>query len=121
MGICEYNFEIINKEKKFYFRCNKTNKEGNKCQICENGFILNNNGLCMDINNCVEKDEKGNCIKCKINENVYYCLNNDFGCIETYFNDCLECGDILDFDKCTKCIDGYEIGEFGLCYEIEDN
>ena len=74
MGICEYNFEIINKEKKFYFRCNKTNKEGSKFQICENGFILNNNGLCMDINNWVEKDENGNWKKCKINENCYYCL-----------------------------------------------
>ena len=28
----------------------------------------------MDINNCVEKDENGNCKKCKINENGYYCL-----------------------------------------------
>ena len=121
LGTCEYNFEIINKEKKFYFRCNKTNKEGDKCEICDNGFVLNNNGLCMDINNCEEKDEDGNCKKCKINENGYFCLNKDFGCIETYFDDCLECGDILDFDKCTKCIDGYEIGEYDLCYEIEEN
>ena len=121
LGICEYNYEIKNKEKKFYFRCIRTNKEGNACEICDNRFILSNNGLCVNMNNCIEKSNDGTCKKCQINENGYYCLSHDFGCIETYFDDCMECDDILDFDKCTKCIDGYEIGEYNLCYVIEDN
>ena len=118
-GICEKNFEIISEEKKYYFRCIRTNEEGNGCQICENGFILNKRGLCIDEEHCSEKNAEGICQKCLINENGKYCLNKDFGCIETYFEDCLECGDILDFDKCTKCKDGYKIGEYNLCYEIE--
>ena len=28
---------------------------------------------------------------------------------------------ILDFDKCTKCKEGYELGNYDLCYEIENN
>ena len=33
---------------------------------------------------------------------------------------CLECEDILDFEKCTKCVDGYEIDKkTNECVEIE--
>ena len=121
LGVCEYNFEIKNEDKKLYFRCNRTNEDGDRCKICRDGYIVSSEGLCVDVEHCSEKDKEGKCIKCKIDENGYYCLNKDFGCIETYFDDCLECGNNLDFDKCTKCIDGYEIGEYDLCYEIEDD
>ena len=59
--------------------------------------------------------------KCHNDEKNHYCLNHDFGCIESSYDDCLECGKILDFDKCTKCKEGYELGNYDLCYEIENN
>ena len=119
-GKCEYNDEIEKEENKFYFRCNKTNKEGTSCEICIDEFKPNENGLCVDKKLCDEyKDEK--CIKCK-NEEGNYCLNNLFECVEVYYNrNCLECNNIYDFDICSKCFDGYEINDFGECIEIKNN
>jgi len=120
-GKCEYNDEIIDENKKFYYKCNKTNAEGNACEICLEGFTLNENGLCVDNSHCIEKNENGKCIKCQNDENGSYCLNQIFGCIELYFDNCLECNDIFNLDKCTKCYDGYEIDVDNCqCYEIEE-
>ena len=52
-------------------------------------------------------------------ENNYFCLNNYFGCVEIYDENCLECNDIFNLDKCSKCIEGYEINEDGECIKIE--
>jgi len=119
-GKCVINDEIIDEEKKFYFKCNKTNKAGNACEICNDGYILSEDGLCFDNVHCVEKDQDGKCKICKKNENdnidSFYCLNNYFGCIELFKNDrCQECNNILDFYNCTKCFDEYELNRFGLC------
>ena len=109
-GNCEINYKKINEEKKFYFRCNKTNEEGTKCEACLNGLDLDENGLCVENAHCVE-EKNGICKKCKKNEKEYleYCLNSYFGCVPTYANNCLECDDILDISKFTKCIDGIEL------------
>ena len=77
-----------------------------------NGFTLNDNGLCIDKASCKEEvNEK--CIKCPSNAEDrifhYHCLNSAFGCIETFMENCVECDDLLDLDKCTKCVDGYKI------------
>ena len=109
-GKCEINYEIINEEKKFYYRCNKTNEEGTACKICINGLNLNDDGLCIENDHCIEEKNEI-CKKCKRKDNEYldYCLNTDFGCVETYIENCLECEDILNFNKCTKCIEGFEL------------
>ena len=117
-GKCEYNDEIEDEEKKFYFRCNKTNEKGTACEICEEGYILNKNGLCVDEEHCVEKDEDNNCIKCKNDEEGVFCLNKDFGCVEIYYNNnCLECNNVLAFNNCTKCFDGYDLDDNKDCYK----
>ena len=119
-GNCEINYKIINEEKKFYFRCNKTNEEGTKCEVCLNGLDLEKNGLCIENAHCFE-EKNGICKKCKKNENEYldYCLNSDFGCVPTYMNNCLECDDILDINKCTKCIDGFKLNSDNICLRDE--
>ena len=117
-GQCFMNDEIISEEKKFYFNCNETNEEGNRCQICNEGFTLNENGICINENKCEEKNEDGTCKKCYNNyEEGFYCLNKDFGCVEIYFSgiNCLECNDNSDFYICTKCFDGYNLAEEGNC------
>jgi len=120
-GVCKRNYMVISEEEKIYFRCQRTNEEGTGCQICSYGYNLTEVGLCADIEHCIEKNEEGVCQRCQNDENHHYCLNHDFGCIESPYDDCLECGNILDFDKCTKCKEGYELGNFDLCYEIENN
>ena len=43
-GKCKNNRYIYNEEDKIYFRCNKTNKEGTACEVCNEGYTLNNEG-----------------------------------------------------------------------------
>ena len=114
-GNCIYNQRIEKEENKFYYKCNRTNEEGTSCEICLEGYTLNKNGLCVDDTLCEEKDENDNCTKCKDNDNGNYCLNKDFGCVRTLYGQCLECDDLLDLYKCTKCEDGYELNDDGKC------
>ena len=119
-GNCQINYKIINEEKKFYYKCNKTNEEGNACAFCINGLDLDDNGLCVDNEHCIEGKNKV-CKKCGKKDNEYfeYCFNSDFGCVETFTKNCLECNDILDLNKCTKCFDGYELNLENKCTKIE--
>ena len=117
-GLCVKNYEIENEEKIFYFECNITNEEGTKCEICNIGLNLDENGNCVDLENCEEFNEDKTCKICKKSEDENYCLNKIFGCYGLYDKFCLECNDILNLNKCTKCVEGYEIGRFGLCTEI---
>ena len=116
-GKCEKNNEVFSEEKKIYYRCNMTNNEGNECEVCLDGFEIRN-GLCYDDVHCTKKDENGKCLECQNNEEGYYCLNPDFGCVEIFFENCLECNDYLDFDLCHQCFDGYELDENNFCEEI---
>ena len=123
-GKCEKNNKIYSEDKKFYFKCNITNEEGTGCEICLEGLTLDEKGLCIDKNSCKEEKD-GICQKCPSNDEDrafhYHCLNSIFGCVETYLENCLECNDILDFDKCTKCIDGYIINpENNKCMKINE-
>ena len=118
---CEYNDEIISEEKKFYFRCNLTNNEGNECQQCLDGYELKD-GLCMEDNHCEEKDDVGNCLKCiTYDEDFYfYCLNSNFGCVESYNDGCLICNNLFDFDNCTKCMESFELNDKNECIAINE-
>ena len=117
-GKCENN-EIINDEKqKLYYRCKKTNKEGTACEICLDEFELNEKGFCIDKIHCIE-EENGICIRCKNNRQYSSCLNSDFGCVPTSYMKCIECNNVLDFDKCTKCREDYRLNEEGICIDID--
>ena len=120
-GRCEPNDKIISQEKKYYYRCNVTSREENKCEICLDGFILDKNGICIDDIHCVEKNEDGTCKKCQNDYDGTFCVNKDFGC-EIIFSDynCLECNDIFDFNKCTKCFEGFELNEKDECMELRN-
>ena len=113
-GKCVINDEIKDEESKYYYRCNKTNEEGDACEVCEEGYVLEN-GLCVDKEHCEEKNEDGDCIKCKNDGFEMFCLNKDFGCIQFYTDHCLKCNNNLELDKCTKCLDGYDLDDNGEC------
>ena len=115
-GQCSYNDEIEDKEKKFYFRCNRTNEEGTKCEACDDNLNIDENGLCIDYEHCTEKNEDGTCKKCQNDNEGTYCLNKEFGCVDiTYTKKCLECDNLFDFFSCTKCMDGYTLNN-GNCF-----
>ena len=111
-GLCENNEVIKDIDKKFYYKCNRTNEEGTSCEICLEGYDLNEDGLCIDNENCEEKEDN-KCVKCK----EQFCLNSYFGCVSSFYGNCLECNNILDFDVCSKCIEGFELNEYNICVE----
>ena len=120
-GYCKNNYDIKEIDKKFFFRCNKVNENGSGCSKCEKDYlVINKNGLCYDKTHC-EIFEKENCKKCK-KENLdgyySYCLNKEFGCIDTFQKNCLRCDDILNIDTCTECENGYELDKDGNCIKV---
>ena len=117
-GNCEDNSYIKEEDKKIFFRCNRTNEDGDKCEKCLSGLELNEDGLCVEMKHCT-KEVDGVCKKCENNWKNTYCLNSEFGCVETIYLDCLECDDYLDFNKCTKCMEGYELNENNECIDID--
>ena len=120
-GRCEKNDIIENEEKKFYYLCKQTNKEGTACDICNEGLELIN-GLCLNVTACNERSNDGACRKCvKDDRNyIFYCLNSNFECVETHFDGCEKCDNLLNFNLCTRCNDGYELDEYGTCTRIQN-
>ena len=60
--------------------------------------------------------------KCLKDENslFYQCLNSFYGCVENLYNEnCLECNNIFDFEKCTKCEDNFALDEENKCIKIK--
>ena len=121
-GKCINNYYVISEDKKYYYRCKKLNEKGNSCMTCENELKVNKEGVCFDDIHCEEKDDKGFCKKCKKdNPNGYYsyCLNRDFGCIDSFHKNCIRCDDILNLDICTECEEGFKIDKEGRCIKIK--
>ena len=119
-GQCFSNEKIKNEDEKIYYRCNRTNEEGTKCEICLEGYELSEKGFCVDKIHC-SVEENGVCVKCKNNHAYSSCLNSDFGCVPTSYMLCIECNNVLDFDKCTKCPQYYKLNQEGVCIDIDDD
>ena len=118
---CESSFFAPDNEEQFiYINCNKTNEEGTECEICNNYSELIN-GICVDKVECAEEKD-GECVKCNEKSYAYFymCLNNFFGCVETFNPNCLRCDNKFDFDECTECMEGYELDENAKCVLKED-
>ena len=121
-GKCINNYYVISEDKKYYYRCKNLNEKGNECMTCEEELKVNKEGVCFDDIHCEEKDDKGICKKCKKdNPNGYYsyCLNKDFGCIDSFHKNCIRCDDILNLDVCNECEEGFKIDKDGRCIKIK--
>ena len=120
-GQCIFNKDIYNEEEKFFYRCNRTNEEATACEVCSDNYTLDENGLCVDEEHCIERKD-GICQDCMKKINNTFCLNEDFGCVRTYDEGCLRCNDILNFYDCTKCYEGYVYDElFHNCKKKEED
>ena len=118
-GICVNNKKIDDINIKIYYACNQTNKEGTSCEQCIEGYELNEEGYCINFENCEDKKD-GICLKCKeINNGTHLCANEVFGCVETNIKNCMKCDKIQDFNFCTKCKEGYINNLNGIC--IKEN
>lgn len=101
---------------KFCINCNETNSEGTACRICDEGFFVGENGVCINTDNCDEA-YGGKCIKCKDN----YCLNEEKGCLSTDINNCLKCENKVKYNsKCTECNPGFVLNEHNICLKCEN-
>ena len=121
IGRISDNYYVIDEDIKYYFRCKNLNEDGTKCETCEKGLNATAEGICFDDIHCeLFQDEK--CIKCQ-SDNPWgytgYCLNEVFGCIDSFLLHCIRCDDIMNLDMCTQCEEGYEIDEIGDCVKIE--
>ena len=111
----DVNAYINNKDyNKFCINCKETNDEGTSCNICDDGFIVGENGACINTFNCDEAFG-GKCLKCKDN----YCLNKNNICNTTEINNCLKCEkeDIYHNPNkiCTECNPGFVLNENNIC------
>ena len=61
----------------------------------------------------------GVCQKCSNENGELYCLNKYFGCVESMYENCLECNDIFNLYRCTKCYEGYEVNMFNVCVKTD--
>ena len=114
----DYLYEISDK---IYISCIRTNKEGTKCEKCLEGYQINEEGFCVDINYCEEKKD-GKCIKCKnilSLKGYQLCANEIFGCLESFRDNCLRCNNLEDLYECTECQEGYNKTAQG-CIKFEN-
>ena len=117
LGNCTDNSYVISEDKKYYFRCKMLNEDGTKCELCDNALNTTEEGICYDDYHCI-KNDYGECIRCQEeNPRGYptYCLNKEFGCIDSFLHNCIRCDNIFDMDVCTECEEGYKINEYGEC------
>ena len=118
---CMENYYIYDENIKYYFACNRTNKEGTACEKCIEGYEIGKEGYCVDVSRCLEKKD-GECLRCTSEPNIYgytYCANKVFGCVESNYDNCLRCDDLLDLYKCTECEEGYITLLYGACQKID--
>ena len=98
-----------------YISCKKTNEGGTACEVCIDGYQINEEGYCVDIDFCEEKKD-GKCMKCKdiLSVNDFsFCANEVFGCLETTKDNCLRCDNLDNLYDCTECKEGYIKTAFG--------
>ena len=122
-GKCFDNKFLYEEDQKIYIVCNHTNEDGTACEQCLEGYEVNEEGLCVDVERCIEK-ENNTSIKCKEDppDYLYYCANKYYGCHENYLlPNCLRCDNIFDLFACTECKEGYELNKYGLCQKIYNN
>ena len=118
-GKCYKNYERYDVEEKVYYKCLKTDDEGTNCAQCADNFKVGENGLCINLDDCEEKDNE-TCNKCKKYnyEDNLLCANKNYGCVETLAENCLRCDDLDDLNICTECAEGYILSTNYECVKL---
>lgn len=116
---CMHNDFLENENQKIYIACNRTNDEGDKCELCLDGYEVDDNGICVNEERCVEK-ENGICLKCMDDESsilsgYYYCANEVYGCLKTIIVGCKQCNNFDNLFSCSECHDGYYLNDEKKC------
>ena len=114
---CVENDYLQDGKENIFIACNRTNEMGDKCELCLDGYEPNENGYCVDVERCEEK-ENDICIKCKddnLDEGIYYCANKIYGCLKTIVMGCQQCNDLKNLYTCTQCREGFYINDERKC------
>ena len=118
---CQMNYNFDEEDgNEVCYNCLETT-DGKKCDKCDEGFTLTNQGYCIDETACARR-EGDNCVECKqdiyevfnVNE-IYYCLNYQYECLRS-LQGCFRCDNFYNTGNCTECYKGYYIEEdFHFC------
>ena len=106
-----------------FYKCSYTDKEGNLCTICKDGYYLGRDDKkCTKIENCKLSENENKCLECDED----YCLDASKQiCIDNYHLDitkkhyfaCIRTNE--EGTSCEKCQEGYEVNEEGYCVDVE--
>ena len=105
-----------------FYKCIYSDEFGEKCEDCMDGYYIGSEDFkCSKIEDCKISENENKCLECDDN----YCL--DLKNQKCVYNNYIEDENNLFFvnckftnedgTKCETCIDGYEIGEEGLCID----
>ena len=143
---CNQDYYLYKKENKCIrknvnFRYCKQTIDGENCDICDDGYFLDENGICINTQYCLES-ENFICKKCK---SGYYLSNNNICTItdncytaDNIISTCIYCKDeyyldVIDYkcksnlddpykycqkgdkNECLKCLPNYYLGEDLKC------
>ena len=130
--ICRNNYYLSsidnlcysNEEKGTFYKCAMSTMDGKLCSQCIQGYYT---GLkdykCTKAYVCLYSDEDHHCQECRDD----YCLNKNNGkCYINYeiknneklYFKCLNTDE--DGKVCKKCVENYQVGENGLCINLND-
>ena len=120
---CVLNDFLENEDDKRYFACKRLNEDGTECAECINGYTINEEGYCVNYDDCKEIKD-GKCLQCNddLDNWIFYCANDYFGCVQQGFENCTRCDNLTDLYSCTECKEGYKVSKiFGICIDINTN
>jgi hypothetical protein len=119
------NLCYSNKEKGKFYKCAMSTMDGKECYQCIDGYYTGlKDNKCTKAYVCLHSDEDHICQECRYD----YCLNKKDGkCYKNYeinnadervYYKCLNTDD--EGKVCKKCADDFEVGENGLCINLND-
>ena len=129
---CVYSYYYDKKEDKcknktdneyFYF-CKQT-IDGKNCDVCDDGFYLDENGFCVPTKYCLES-QKLQCIKCLpgyyLSNNNYCSVADNCDYVDVHTFVCTFCNKNYYLDSSDfKCKSNLEDNEFKYCKMVIDN
>ena len=129
---CKYSYYFDKKEEKCkkkedkfdFFFCKQT-IDGEKCDICDDGFYHDENGICVPTKYCLESD-KLICIKCisgyYLSNNNCCSIANNCDYVDIFSFNCNFCQKNYYLDtKDFKCKSNLENNEFKFCKKVIDS
>lgn len=110
-----------NKEEGPFYKCERTNYNGDKCQGCVGEYYLGrDDAKCNLIQGCLRSESENKCLEC----GDYYCLDKNGNCVDNYeitdeknifYYNCKVVNE--EGNGCAECEEGLNATDVGICYD----